>query len=112
MTLVVSAMPPPPTPDFSIAVAPTSRNIRRGESTTYAITVTPSGGFTAPVTFSLTGADPSMGVSFSPPSVTGSGTSTLTITTNNNTPRTLFNLTVMASDGSLLRQTQVSLRVR
>ncbi|HET9372170.1 MAG TPA: hypothetical protein VFO19_18040 [Vicinamibacterales bacterium] len=112
VTLVVDEAPPPPSTDFSIAATPSSRNIRRGETATYTVTVTPSGGFSAPVTFSLTGADPSMNVSFAPASVTGSGSATLTIATTASTPRTLYTLTVMGSDGTRLRQTTVSLRVR
>src|SRR5207244_338793 len=64
---------------FTITASPTSASVRAGKTATYTVTVTASGGFTGTVQFSgsWTGPNPT----FSPPSVTGSGSSTMKVST-------------------------------
>jgi hypothetical protein len=72
--------------DFALSVEPSQQTITPGATTTYTVTVTPSGGFAGLVTFSVSGASSKTSESFEPPSVTGSGTSTLTIVSTAETP--------------------------
>ena len=95
--------------DFSLAVSPSSQTVRRGSKTSYTVTITPLGQFTGAVTFNVTGLPKRSGGSFSPTSVTGSGTSTLSVTTNRNTAAGTYSLTVTAKSGSISHSQQVSL---
>ncbi|HLQ50562.1 MAG TPA: hypothetical protein VK129_03635, partial [Terriglobales bacterium] len=99
-------------PGFSLSSSPTSRTITAGNSTTYAITVTPSNGFSGTVALSVSGLPAGAGGSFSPASVSGSGTSTLTVTTSaTNTPQGTYILTITGTSGSLSSSTTVTLGV-
>lgn len=72
------------TPDFTIAVNPTSLTIRRGETGTAQFTVTPSGGFNGTITFACNSLPEHVSCTFAPPSVTPNGApvvSTLTVST-------------------------------
>jgi hypothetical protein len=99
--------------DFAIDASPANRVVKRGSPGTYTVTVTGSGGFSGPVTFSVSGLPANTTTSFSPASVTGSGSSTLTINTNNpSTPKGTFTLTITGTSASLTRSTTVSLKVQ
>src|SRR5262249_31462697 len=99
VTLVVAN----PSADFSLSATPSSRSVRRNQSTTYAVTVTPLNGFTGAVTFSVTGLPRGASASFNPTSVTGSGTTTMTVTAGNF--RGTFTLTIAGTTGTLQHNT-------
>lgn len=95
--------------DFSLSATPSSRTVLRGSSTTYTVTVTPSGGFNGTVSFNVSGLPSGASASFSPPTVTASGSTTMTVTTSNT--RGTFPLTITGTSGTLQRTTSVSLTV-
>jgi hypothetical protein len=97
--------------DFALSASPASRTVRRGSSTSYTVTVTPSGGFAGVVTFSLTGLPSGASGAFNPASVNTSGSSTLTVTTARNAARGTFTLTISGTGGGRTRTTSVSLTV-
>ena len=66
--------------DFSLSASPGNVTLHGGGTATYSVTLTPSGGFSQQVNFSMTGAPGTASSSFSPPSVTGSGSTTLSVT--------------------------------
>src|SRR5215813_7278478 len=105
VTLVVAS----PSADFSLSATPSSRSVMRNQSTTYAVTVTPLNGFTGAVTFSVTGLPRGASASFNPTSVTGSGTTTMTVTAGNF--RGTFTLTIAGTSGSLQHNIAVTLTV-
>ncbi|HWY06983.1 MAG TPA: PKD domain-containing protein, partial [Candidatus Acidoferrales bacterium] len=105
VTLVVSGT-------FSVSVAPTSLAVSRGSNGNYSVTVTPGSGFTGTVGMSVSGLPRRTNASFSPASITGSGTSTLTVSTNRKSPTGTFTLTVMATSGGLTQSQQVTLTLR
>ena len=109
MTLQVTGAPP--TGDFSISAAPPSQSVPKGLSTSYTVTVTPSGGFNGVVTFGVSGLPGNATGTFNPPSVTGSGSSTLTVATKKSTPKGTFTLTITGTSGSLTHSTTVTLIV-
>ena len=80
-TLVVQAQAPPPQANFSISVSPTSRTILPTSTTAYTVTISPTNGFTGPVTLSASGFPTGLSGSFSPNPATSS--STFTVTANN-----------------------------
>jgi subtilase family serine protease len=101
---------PTAAPDFSVSVTPSSKTVSRGSATTYAITITPSGGFTGSVSLSVSGLPSRSTASFSPnPTVS---TSTLTVSTNRRTPTGTRTLTITATSGSLQHIKTVALTVQ
>jgi len=114
----VSATPtaPPPSPDFSLAVSPTSQTVSRGSSTTYTVTVTAANGFTGFVNFTSSISPSATGVtmSFNPTGVTlgTSASSTFNVGTARRTSKRTYTITITATSGSLLHSTTVTLTVR
>jgi hypothetical protein len=109
VSLVVNAAP---TPDFALSATPTSQTVTQGASTTYTVSVTPSNGFNGTVTFSLSGQSADTTYSFSPSSVTTSGSSTLTVTTSSTTPSGTYPLTITGVSSSLSHSAAVTLVVQ
>src|SRR5437867_3857497 len=105
VTLVVSA-------DFSLAVTPSSATVSRGSSANYTLTITPGPGFNGTVSFSVSGLPRRANNSFSPSSITTSGSSTLTVSTMRKTPTGTFTLTISATSGGLKHTWQVTLTVQ
>ena len=97
--------------DFSVTAIPSSRKIPPGTGTTYSVSVTPSGGFNGTVNFSVSGLPSGATATFNPTSVTGSGSSTLSITTSSSTPPGNYSLTIKATSGNLAHTAKVSLQV-
>ena len=98
-------------PDFSVAASPASQSVVRGNSTSYTVTVTPSGGFTGTVTFSIAGVPTGASASFNPASVTTSGSSALTVTTSATTAAGSYPLTITGTSGTLSHTATVTLVV-
>jgi hypothetical protein len=99
--------------DFSITASPGTRVIKRGDSGSYGVTVSATGGFSDQVTFSVSGVPSGTTASFSPGSVTGSGSSTLTIGTfNPSTPKGTFTLTITGTSATKTRSVTVTLKVQ
>lgn len=109
-TLVVA------TPDFSISASPTSQSVSAGSSTTYNVTVTPSGGFTGSVALTASGLPTGVTASFSHSSVVissgASGSSTMTVKTTSSTQAGgPYTLTITGTSPSLVNSTTVTLTV-
>jgi subtilase family serine protease len=98
------------TGDFSLSAAPSSATVQRGNSTSYAVSITPSGGFDGQVQLSVSGLPRAAHASFSPDPATSS--STLTVTTKRSTPTGTSTLTITGTSGGLTRQTSVTLVVQ
>jgi hypothetical protein len=109
----VSATPtaPPPAPDFSLSVLPTSRTVSRGASTTYTVTVTALNGFAGSVNLTSTISPSANGLtmSFSPTSVSGGGSSTLTVSTARKTAKHTYTISITGTSGSLVHTVTVTL---
>ena len=73
----IRACAAPANPDFALSSAPATQSVVQGTSTMYTASITPSGGFTAPVTFSLSGLPGGATASFSPNPATASSTMTV-----------------------------------
>ena len=87
------------TPDFSLSSSPSSRTVAQGSGTSYAITMSPSGGFADAVNLSVSGFPTGTIGGISPSSVTGvSPAATLSLTTASTTPAGTYTLTVTGKD--------------
>ncbi len=95
-------------PDFTVILAPSSQTVTAGGSTTYAVTVTALNGFSGPVSFAGT-VSPFLGASFSfsPATVTGSGTAQVTVVTPTSGTGS-YTLALLATSGTLPQHTSNS----
>jgi hypothetical protein len=97
---------------FTLGATPATLTVNRGTSGTTTISVAGSTGFTGSVSFSVSGLGRGTVASFSPKTVTGSGTTTLTFKVNKNAATGAFNVTITGASGSLTNSTQVSLTIQ
>jgi hypothetical protein len=104
-SVIVTSVPP----DFSLSVSPTSQSVKRGQTASYNVTITPVNGFVGSVTLSLTGQPSGASVSFTPNPATTS--STLQVTPSATGPRGgSFTLTITGKSGSLTHTTTATLK--
>ena len=108
-TLVVTATPPPAS--FTLSTTPSSETVAAGSATTYTTSVGALNGFTGVVTLSASGLPTGATANFSPATVTGSGNSTLTVSTGSATPVGTYPLTITGTSGSLTQTSNVTLTV-
>src|SRR5439155_1126672 len=105
----------PQAASFTVSAAPESRSVARGGTTTYAVTVTPSGGFSGQVSLSAAVSPKSKGTTFSfnPQTLNlpATTTSTLTVRVNRNTSRGTYTIALTASGGWLTLTATVTLVV-
>jgi len=99
------------TPDFSLSGSPPSQSVVQGQGTTYTVTLTPLSGFSGTVNLTASGLPSGAAASYNPPSVTGSGNSTMSVTTSTSTPAGTYTLTITGTSPGLTRTTTVSLTV-
>ncbi len=99
------------TPDYTVAASPASHSVVQGSSTSYTVTVTPSGAFTGTVSFSVSGLPAGAAATFNPTSVPGSGTSTMSVTTSSTTPTGSYPLTITGTSGTQTHTASVTLVV-
>ena len=98
------------TPDFTLTATPAVQTVTAGGSTTYTITINPSGGFTGTAALAVSGLPGGATASFSP--ATTSTTSILTIQTGRISKTGAAILTITATSGSLTHSTTVTLQIK
>lgn len=93
---------------FTLAVSPQGiRGVPLGQSLSYAVNVIPSGGFNQPITFSTTttashtGNDSQLSATFDPATVTGSGSTTMTVSTSPVRSADIYSLLVTGTSQTL-----------
>jgi hypothetical protein len=97
-------------PSFSLSVTPPNASAAPGACATYTVTITRSGGFTAPITLSST-QPPGIGpITFNPATVTGTS-SLVTVCVPATTPSGAFSFTITGSGGGLSRSASAGLTV-
>lgn len=99
-------------PDFTIDATPASLSVTRGSSGNYTVTIGSISGFNGAVNLSVTGLPGRTTATFTPTSVTGSGTSTLRITVQSNATRGTSTLTIHGTSGSLAHTKTVTLVIQ
>jgi len=109
VTLVVN---PAPVPDFTITASPATLTVARQSSGNYTVTITGVNGFGGTVNLSASGFEPRTSGSFNPASVTGSGTSTLTVNARRNAAVGTLTLTITGTSGALSHSTNVTLTIQ
>src|SRR5262249_41436252 len=99
------------TPDFTISGSPSTQTVNVGNATTYTTSIGALNGFTGAVALGASGLPAGATASFSPATVPGTGSSTLTVTTTGSTPVGTSTWTITGPSGSLTHPTTVSLVV-
>lgn len=92
----VTPPPPPPTPaaDFSISVAPASREVTQGGSTTATISIAPISGYSYKVSLSSSGQPSGVSISFSPENGTPSFTATMNVSVSRSAAVGSYTITI------------------
>jgi uncharacterized membrane protein len=98
-------------PDFTVTATPASQTVAAGSNGTCTVNIAALNGFNGTVSLAATGLPAGAGASFSPASVAGSGSSTLTVTTSVGTPLGTYMLTLTGASGSLVRTSTIMLSV-
>ena len=109
LTLTVTAVV---TGSFTISVSPTSGYLDRGQSGYAVVTTSASGGFDSVITFSATGIPSGVTGSFSPTTVTGSGTTDFTLTVSRTAPTGTYPITITGTGGGVSESTVLTFSVR
>jgi kumamolisin len=99
------------TSGFSLSANPTSVSVAQGASGTSAITSTVTGGFNTAVVLTASGQPSGVTVSFNPTSITGNGTSTMTMAVGSSVATGTYTITVTGTAGATTHTTTVSLTV-
>src|SRR5207253_10938809 len=86
--------------DFTLAATPSSYSVTSDGVASYTVTVGSVNGFAGAVTFGVGGLPPGASTSFSPATVSGAGSTTLTVTTAGS-PIGSSTLTITGTSGSL-----------
>lgn len=107
VTLVVTIPP-----NFTIAVSPTSQSVRRGSSGNYSVTIGAVGPFSGTVSLVVSGLPKKTSSSFTPSTITTSGTSTLKVSPNRTAPTGTYTLTVKETSGSISHSAAATLIIQ
>jgi len=95
-----------PAPDFTLSASPSSATATQGSSTSYSVTISPTGGFPGQVTLSVSGLPSGATGSFAPTPATAA--STLSVQTSPSTPTGAYTLTITGVSGTLTHTTTVT----
>ena len=108
---LITALAGSAAPGFSLSASPNSVSIVQGGSGESTITSSVTGGFDSAVTLSASGQPTGVTIGFSPTSITGAGTSSMTINVAATTATGTYPITVTGTSGSTTETTTVSLTV-
>jgi subtilase family serine protease len=98
-------------PSYSLSASPGTVSIAQGSSGSTTITSAVSGGFDSAIALSAAGMPAGVTVGFSPTSITGAGSSTLSFTVASTTVAGTYTITVTGTSGSTVETTTVALTV-
>jgi uncharacterized membrane protein len=101
----------PPANDFMLAIAPSSRTVTAGSSTTFNVTSSVTSGSAQQVQLSASGLPPGVTASFTPMTVSSAGSATLTLTASSAAGASSGPFTVTGTAASGTRTTSASLTV-
>jgi subtilase family serine protease len=99
------------TPGFGMTASPAMLSVVQGGSGTSTITSTVTNGFASGISLSATGQPTGVTVTLSPTSITGAGTSTMSITVGSSTAAGTYSIKVMGTSGGITEIVTVSLTV-
>src|SRR5262249_6843164 len=93
---------------FSLSIAPSSQTVTAGDSTSYNVTISRTGGFTGAVNLSASGVPAGATVTFNPNNTTGS-VSTMNISTITTASAGTFTITVTGTNAGVAHSASTTL---
>jgi hypothetical protein len=96
-------------PGYQLSAAPTSATVLTGNGTNYTLTMTTNGNYSGVTAFGISGLPSGVNASFSPQTLSASGTSTLHVQTSTNSPPGNYTLTIYGTNGTHLVTTTATL---
>jgi subtilisin family serine protease len=100
-----------PTQDFTLSAVPPTVALGAGGSAIATVTSTALFGFSGVIGLNVIGLPPGVTPAFAPPTITGSGTSVLTMTSNGAVSSGTYPITVQGTSGTLARNTTFNLLI-
>jgi hypothetical protein len=100
-----------PAPDFTLTMSAGPGSVAAGGSAAYTVTTTGNNGFNGVVSFGTSGLPAGVTGSFNPSTVTGSGSTALTVKTTTGASSGTFAITVTGASGALQHTATASLNV-
>src|SRR5207302_653973 len=97
--------------NFSVSATPSNTTVSPGNSSSYTVSTTVQNGFAGNINLSVSGVPSGATAVFSPASVSGTGSSTLTVATTTSTAAGSSTLTITGTSGSLTHTATVTLAV-
>jgi Domain of unknown function (DUF1929)/Legume lectin domain/PKD domain/Glyoxal oxidase N-terminus len=97
--------------NFTVGVSPSLQSVTQGGALPYSTTIAAVNGFTGTVGLSVSGLPSGTTASFNPASVSGGGSSTLTVTTASATPTGVYTLAITGTSGTLTHTVATALIV-
>jgi subtilase family serine protease len=110
-TTVSLTITAPVTGSFTISVSPSSGYLFTGQSGYATVTVTATGGFDSAVALSATGVPSGVTSSFSPASITGSGTAHFNLSVSRNAASGTYPITITGTGGGVTESTTLTFEV-
>lgn len=101
-----------PKADFTITDSPASITVTRGSTGKATVTIAALNGFSGAVTLSVTGQGSRVTTTLSPTSVTGSGSSTLSVAVGSRATTGTRTLTITGTSGSLTHSVNLTLTIQ
>jgi subtilase family serine protease len=98
-------------PSFTLSVAPAALSIVQGKSGTVVLSAASVNGLNAAIALTATGAPTGVTVSFSPASITGAGSSTMTVAVASTVAPGAYSITVTGTGGDVTKAATVVLTV-
>jgi subtilase family serine protease len=108
---LINALAGPAVPGFTLSASPASVSVVQGNSGTSTITSAVTGGFNSAVSLAASGQPSGVTVAFNPGSITGAGTSTMTLTVASSTFAGTYAIMVTGTSGIITATTTVSVTV-
>ncbi|HEY3706873.1 MAG TPA: protease pro-enzyme activation domain-containing protein [Terracidiphilus sp.] len=108
---LIAALTGPAQAGFSLSASPSSVSVQQGHAGSSTITSSVTGGFNTAVALSASGQPSGVTVGFSPTSITGAGSSTMTLTVGSSVAAGSYPITVTGTAGSTVHTTTVTLTV-
>jgi autotransporter-associated beta strand protein len=97
--------------NYSVSVSPSAQTVSLGASTSYSVTTTTNSGFSGTVSFGLGGLPAGCSAQFSPASLSGAGSVTLSVTASNSATLGDYTLTIYATNGASVTSTTAGLDI-
>ncbi len=100
-----------PVKDFSISLSPSQTNVVTSSNVTFTVTIASTNGFTGNVALSADDLPPGISANFNPPTISGTGSATLTLSASADMPPDNYAISITGAGDIASHSTNVTLTV-